>query len=129
MVQQPDVAGALGRIHREAFGQQQFGNAVAVYVRHGEVDHLLAPADDDVPLPAGILVPHQFGEPRGERDDVGLAVVVHVGDDDVVTAGESGSDGVGLKTNLGRSGECGGAGERCRGQHMQVLHTHNVTTC
>ena len=56
-----------------------------------------------VALPAGVLVPDQFAHAARERDQVGLAIVIEVGDHDLVAAAEIRGDGV-LDEGGGRRG-------------------------
>ena len=90
-----DDAGAVRRIHREAVRQRQLRNAVAVHVVGGDVDHLREPARDHVSRPGRILEPDQVAQLRGDRDEILFAVVVHVGDDDLIAASEVHGHGVG----------------------------------
>ena len=61
-------------------------------------------AGDDVPLPAGVFEPHQLGHAARERDQVGLAVVIHVHGDHLVAALQTGGDGVLDEPRRGGSG-------------------------
>ena len=70
--------------------ERDLGNAVAVDVVGGGVDRLVDAGDQDMFLPARILVPPKLLEAAGQRDDVGLAVTVQIGDNDLVAAGEAG---------------------------------------
>ena len=74
-------------------------------------------------LPAGVFVPDQFGQPAGERDQVGPAVVIEIGDHHLIAAFEIGGDGV-LYETRGRRGGQQGEGEQ---ESEQTAHAPQYT--
>src|ERR1022692_1316388 len=95
------VFGILGK----AGGQHDFGNAVAVHIPGGQIDHAGKVASDDMALPTGILEPYQLRHAAGERDQVDLAIVVHVDRHYLVAACQAGGDGMFCEVRGGRGGE------------------------
>ena len=69
---------------------------------HRQIDHRRHAAHNDVPLPAGILKPNQFGHAAGQGNQIRLAVVVHVRHHHLVAAFEVGGNGVGGEANVSR---------------------------
>ena len=83
----PDaVLGLIG----EFAGENDFGMSPI----DDAIDHVGLAGGEHVALPAGVLVPDEFGHATGEGDQVGFAIVVEVGDHDLVAAVEIGGDGV-----------------------------------
>ena len=105
VLQDGDHADAVLRLVRELAGEDDLGDAVAIGVERGAVDHAAESAGDDVPLPGGILEPDQLRHAAGERDQVGLAVLVQVGDHHLVPAAQSGGDGMVGEPRGRRGGE------------------------
>ena len=94
VLQHRDHADAVLRLVGELAGQHDLGDAVAIGVPGRAVDHARLIADDDVPLPGRVLEPEQLLHAAGQRDQVGLAVVIHVGDDHLVAALQIGGERV-----------------------------------
>ena len=61
---------------------------------HRAVDHAGLAGGENVALPARVLIPDEFAHAAGERDEVGFAIVVDVGDNYLIAATEVGGDAV-----------------------------------
>src|SRR5471030_3342091 len=94
VAQHGDDADAVFGLVGEFAGQDNVGDRVALHGNHGAVDHVGKAARDHVALPARILIPDEFGEAAGKGDEIGLAIVIEVGNRYLVAALEIGSDGV-----------------------------------
>ena len=79
-------------------------------------------ADDDVPLPGRILEPDQLRHAAGERDQVGLAVMIQVRDHHLVAAAKSGGDGV-FGESRGRRGGRVAEGPAAARRRRGTLHS------
>src|SRR5665213_548340 len=118
MAQYAYLADALRRIVCKLPGDHDFGDAIAIDILSRAVDHVGKAGDQDVPLPGGVFVPDQIGAALRERDYVGLAVVVQIGDGYVITAAEIGSDFVrGEGERLGGGGK-GKSDQQCGETHF-----------
>src|SRR5262249_29656448 len=60
----------------------------------GAVDHAVLAGGEDVAFPIGAFEPEEVVEAAGEGDEVGVTIVIEVGDDDLVTAAEVVGDDV-----------------------------------
>ena len=76
------LARASGRFIHGYFAE--FRNAVPVIVVRVQVDGSGNVFDNDVSLPAGVFVPGQLGSALIDSDQIGLAVTVQVGDDELI---------------------------------------------
>ena len=85
-VKQRYDSNAVLRLIGELVGDKQLGDAIAIGIESGGIDHALEPARDHVPFPCWILEPDQIRESAGERDDVGFAIAVQVRDHYLIAA-------------------------------------------
>src|SRR5215467_5297794 len=83
-------AGTLIRARREARGDCDLWNVIAVQIEGGDVDEAREAARDHVARPRGVLVPYELGKIARQRDEIGLAVAVDVGRDHLVPAAKAG---------------------------------------
>ena len=107
-MQQRDHARAVGGLVGKLAGDHD------IVADHNAVNQAREAAGDDVPLPGGILIPDQLGHATAESDQVGLTVVVDVGDHHLVAAFEIAGYGVFRKVR-GRQGK--GEGEQVDAFH------------
>src|SRR5437016_2993812 len=87
--------------------QSDFRNAISINVPNCAVDGAGNIPDNHVALPGGIFEPDQFSHSAGDRDQIRLAVVIDVGDDNLVTTVQISGDCVLYKSG-GRRFAVGG---------------------
>ena len=110
MAQHPYQAGTLGGDHAELVLDRHLGDAVAIDVGRGEIDHARHVLHHDVALPGRIFIPGQLVDLLRHADDVGTVVVIHIGDDYRVAAGHVVLDDVGAELD-GAGGLIAGRGQ------------------
>ena len=94
VLQQGDDADAVLRPHGELVRQHDLGDAVAIDIPGRQIDHPMQIPRDDMALPGWIFKPYQFGHAAGQRDEIDLAVVIHIAGHHLVAACEICRDGM-----------------------------------
>ena len=94
MMQNAHFADAFRGVVREFPRDNDLGNAIVINVLRGAVDQVCQTGGEHVRLPCRIFVPHQIGISGSQPDNVGLAVMVQVGDHYLIAALQPGGNGV-----------------------------------
>ena len=92
-------------------GDEKLRRAVVVGIHGPGVDHALEAGGEHVAIPVWGFEPEEFGHAGGEGDEVGLAVLVDVGGDDLIAALEVRGQDATFKVGEACLGE-GGEGEQ-----------------
>ena len=100
----------------------EFGGEDDFIAHDDAIDHVALAGGEHVALPAGVFVPDELGQAAGQGDQVGAAVVIEVGNYDLVAAFEIGGDGV-LHEDRRRGGQ---EGER-KQESEQTAHAPQYT--
>jgi hypothetical protein len=87
----------------------------------GAVDHAGLAGRENVALPGRILIPDELARAASERDEVRPAIVVEVGNHDLIASAEAGGDGV-----LDESGRPDGEERNCQ-KDTQTTHAPQYT--
>ena len=106
MVKNADFADALRGVVRELPRNHDFRDAIGIDISSRAVDGMRKVGRQHVSLPARVLEPYEIKAARGERDDIGFAVMIEIDHDGLIAAFQAGGDGVfGKRKRSGLGGQ------------------------
>ena len=109
---------------REAGRDRDLGDAVAVEIGRRNVDQTREARREDVTRPRRIFEPDQFRQVARDRDQIGFAVAIEIGGDDLIAAAEACRDFVRRKSRKRRLVGGSRRNRPGRGQR-RASHDHN----